>query len=71
MTVKIDGYIAEKIRLISNSAVQLNRLAEFIKREDKFQDDYIGEFNEELDELSYTLKYLKIKEKIWEVNFYT
>ena len=71
MTVKIDGYIAEKIRLISNSAVQLNRLAEFIKREDKFQDDYIGEFNEELDELSYTLKYLKIKEKIWEVNSYT
>ena len=63
MTVKIDGYIAEKIRLISNSAVHLNRLAEEIKREDKFQDDYIGEFNEELDELSYTLKYLKINKE--------
>lgn len=71
MTIKIDGYIAEKIRLISNSAVHLNKLAEEIKKEDKFQDDYIGEFNEELDELSYTIKYLKIKEKIWEVNFYT
>lgn len=64
MTIKIDGYIAEKIRLISNSAVHLNKLAEEIKKEDKFQDDYIGEFNEELDELSYTIKYLKIKEKI-------
>ena len=63
MTVKIDSYIAEKIRLISNSAVHLNRLAEEIKREDKFQDDYIGEFNEELDELSYTLKYLKINKE--------
>ena len=71
MTIKIDGYIAEKIRLISNSAVHLNKLAEEIKKEDKFQDDYIGEFNEELDELSYTIKYLKIKEKIWEVNSYT
>lgn len=71
MTIKIDGYIAEKIRLISNSAVHLNKLAEEIKKEDKFQDNYIGEFNEELDELSYTIKYLKIKEKIWEVNFYT
>ena len=64
MTIKIDGYIAEKIRLISNSAVHLNKLAEEIKKEDKFQDNYIGEFNEELDELSYTIKYLKIKEKI-------
>ena len=64
MTVKIDSYIAEKIRLISNSAVHLNKLAEEIAREDKFQDDYIGEFNEELDKLSYTIKYLKIKEKI-------
>ena len=63
MTIKIDDYIAEKIRLISYSAVHLNRLAEEIKREDKFQDDYIGEFNEELDELSYTLKYLKINKE--------
>ena len=63
MTVKIDGYIAEKIRLISNSAVHLNRLAEEIKREDKFQDDYIGEFNEELDKIILDVKYLRINKE--------
>lgn len=63
MTIKIDSYISEKIRLVSNSAFMLKKIAEYIKREDKFQDDYIDEFNEELDELSYTLKYLKINKE--------
>ena len=65
MTVKIDNYISEKIRLVSDSAIRLNRFVEEIKREDEFQDDYIGDFNEELDELIRVAKYLKIKEKIW------
>tara|TARA_R100000231_G_scaffold103154_1_gene76568 strand:+ start:965 stop:1159 length:195 start_codon:yes stop_codon:yes gene_type:complete len=64
MTVKIDNYISEKIRLVSDSAIRLNRFVEEIKREDEFQDDYIGDFNEELDELIRVAKYLKIKEKI-------
>jgi len=64
MTVNIDNYISEKIRLVSDSAIRLKRFVEEIKREDEFQDDYIGDFNEELDELIRVAKYLKIKEKI-------
>ena len=64
MTVNIDNYISEKIKLVSDSAIRLKRFVEEIKREDEFQDDYIGDFNEELDELIRVAKYLKIKEKI-------
>ena len=63
MIVKIDGYISEKIRLVSNSALMLNKIAEAIKKEDKFQDEYIEEFNSELDELIYTANNLKINEE--------
>ena len=64
MTVNIDKNISEKIKLVSDSAIRLKRFVEEIKREDEFQDDYIGDFNEELDELIRVAKYLKIKEKI-------
>lgn len=59
----IDNYISEKTRLISSSALMLKKIAEYIKREDKFQDDYIDEFNSELDELIYTAKNLKINKE--------
>ena len=59
----IDNYISKKIRLVSDSAIRLNKIVEEIKREDEFQDDYIEFFNSELEELIYTAKNLKIYEE--------
>ena len=59
----IDNYISGKIKLVSDSAIRLNRIVEDIKKEDEFQDDYIEFFNSELDELIYTAKNLKITER--------
>ena len=59
----IDNYISKKIRLVSDSAIRLNKIVEEIKREDEFQDDYIEFFNSELEELIYTAKNLKINEE--------
>jgi|TARA_R100001460_G_scaffold24591_1_gene49385 hypothetical protein len=59
----VDNYISEKIRLVSNSALMLKKIAEYIKRKDKFQDEYIDEFNAEIDELIYTANNLKINKE--------
>ncbi len=59
----IDNYISGKIKSVSDSAVLLNKIAEDIKKEDEFQDDYIEFFNSQLDELIYTAKNLKITER--------
>lgn len=59
----IDNYISEKTRLISSSALILKKIATAIKKEDEFQDEYIDEFNLELDELIYTAKNLKINKE--------
>ena len=62
----VDNYLNVKVRLVSDFAIRLNRLVEEIKKEDKFQDEYIDEFNWELDELIYTAINLKInREKKW------
>lgn len=59
----IDNYISEKTRLISSSALILKKIAAAIKKEDEFQDEYIDEFNLELDKLIYTAKNLKINKE--------
>ena len=59
----VDNYLNIKVRLVSDFAIRLNRLVEEIKREDEFQDDYIGEFNAEIDELIYTANNLKINKE--------
>ncbi len=64
MTVKIDGYTSEKIRLISRILLSLEVQAELIKKESAFQEEYIQEFNWEVERLIYTANNLKIKEKI-------
>ncbi len=60
----IDNYLALKVRLVSDSAIRLNRIVEEIKKEDEFQDEYIDEFNWELDELIYIAKNLKINREV-------
>ncbi len=60
----VDNYLALKVRLVSDSAIRLNRIVEEIKKEDEFQDEYIDEFNWELDELIYIAKNLKINREV-------
>lgn len=65
MRVKILSYVNEKIRLLTSQMYRLKILTEEIKKEDEFQDQYIEEFNLEVDELIRVAKHLKInKEKI-------
>lgn len=65
MRVEILSYVNEKIRLLTSQMYRLKILTEEIKKEDEFQDQYIEEFNLEVDELIRVAKHLKInKEKI-------
>ena len=59
----VDKYLDVKIRLVSDSFFHLNRILEEIKREDKFQDYYIMDFNAELDKLIDIAKNLKINKE--------
>ncbi len=59
----VDNYLALKVRLVSDSAIRLNRIVEEIKKEDEFQDEYIDEFNFEVEELIRVAENLKINKE--------
>ena len=51
MKVEILSYVNEKIRLLTSQMYRLKILTEKIKEEDKFQNEYIDEFNFEVENL--------------------
>lgn len=60
MKVEILSYVNEKIRLLTSQMYRLKILTEKIKEEDKFQNEYIDEFNFEVEELIRVAENLKI-----------
>lgn len=60
MRVEILSYVNEKIRLLTSQMYRLRILTEQIKKEDEFQDQYIDEFNLEVEELIRIAEHLKI-----------
>lgn len=60
MRVEILSYVREKIRLLTSQMYRLRILTEQIKKEDEFQDQYIDEFNLEVEELIRIAEHLKI-----------
>ena len=63
MRVEILSYVNEKIRLLTSQMYRLKILTEQIKKEDKFQDQYIDEFNFEVEELIRVAENLKINKE--------
>jgi|TARA_A100000171_G_scaffold51898_2_gene67897 hypothetical protein len=63
MKVEILSYVNEKIRLLTSQMYRLKILTEEIKKENKFQDQYIDEFNFEVEELIRVAKNLKINKE--------
>lgn len=63
MKVEILSYVNEKIRLLTSQMYRLKILTEEIKKEDKFQDQYIDEFNFEVEELIRVAENLKINKE--------
>jgi len=63
MRVEILSYVNEKIRLLTSQMYRLKILTEEIKKEDKFQDQYIDEFNFEVEELIRVAENLKINKE--------
>ena len=60
MRVEILSYVREKIRLLTSQMYRLRILTEQIEKEDEFQDQYIDEFNLEVEELIRIAEHLKI-----------
>lgn len=60
MRVEILSYVNEKIRLLTSQMYRLRILTEQIEKEDEFQDQYIDEFNLEVEELIRIAEHLKI-----------
>lgn len=60
MRVEILSYVREKIRLLTSQMYRLRILTEQIKKEDEFQDQYIDDFNLEVEELIRIAEHLKI-----------
>ncbi len=63
MRVEILSYVNEKIRLLTSQMYRLKLLTEEIKKEDEFQDQYIDEFNFEVEELIRVSENLKINKE--------
>tara|TARA_R100000008_G_scaffold60860_1_gene38305 strand:- start:650 stop:862 length:213 start_codon:yes stop_codon:yes gene_type:complete len=63
MRVEILSYVNEKIRLLTSQMYRLKLLTEEIKKEDEFQDQYIDEFNFEVEELIRVAENLKINKE--------
>lgn len=60
MRVEILSYVREKIRLLTSQMYRLRILTEQIEKEDEFQDQYIDDFNLEVEELIRIAEHLKI-----------
>tara|TARA_R100001460_G_scaffold33471_1_gene65523 strand:+ start:366 stop:566 length:201 start_codon:yes stop_codon:yes gene_type:complete len=63
MRVVILSYVNEKIRLLTSQIYRLKILTDKIEKEDKFQDQYIDEFNFEVEELIRVAENLKINKE--------
>ena len=63
MKVEILSYVNEKIRLLTSQMYRLKILTEEIKKEDEFQNQYIDDFNFEVEELIRVAKNLKINKE--------
>ena len=63
MRVAILSYVNEKIRLLTSQMYRLKILTEQIEKEDEFQDQYIDEFNFEVEELIRVAENLKINKE--------
>jgi hypothetical protein len=63
MRVEILSYVNEKIRLLTSQMYRLKILTEEIKKEDEFQNQYIDDFNFEVEELIRVAKNLKINKE--------
>jgi len=63
MKVEMLSYVNEKIRLLTSQMYRLKILTDKIEKEDKFQDQYIDEFNFEVEELIRVAENLKINKE--------
>ena len=63
MEVELLGYIKEKIKWLNRQMIRLEILSEEIEKQSELQNEYIEEFNLEVDELIRVAKHLKINKE--------
>ena len=63
MKVELLGYIKEKIKWLNRQMIRLEILSEEIEKQSELQNEYIEEFNLEVEELIRVAKNIKINKE--------